>query len=469
MPPSLLSIRIPNSPMPYLYNTLEDQQAMLQAIGAQSIDELFDPIPDELKLARPLDLPPALSEMELDQHFQTLAAKNSHTGNSVCFLGGGCYDHFVPAVVDAIGSRSEFYTSYTPYQAEASQGNLQVVFEYQSMITQLTGMDVSNASLYDGASAAAEAVLMAISCTRRHGKVIVPASLHPEYRATIATYLKNLDIELVELATPSGVIDVEQLAATINADTAVVVLQQPNFFGCIEDAQAIANVAQEAGALLVTAFDPISLGILKRPGDYGTNIAVAEGHTLGTPMSYGGPFLGIMACDKKLVRRMPGRIAGETVDRHGNRCFVLTMQTREQHIRREKATSNICSNQGLFALRATVYLSQLGPQGLRETANLCLQKSRYAAEQLCEQDRFSLAFDQPTFKEFVIRDADSDVEGLLKSAEGDGFLAGVPLGQWYPELADCFLVAVTEKRTKTEIDALVQSLSNANSKIPVPA
>ncbi len=455
--------------MPYLYNTPEDQQAMLEAIGAESIDELFDPIPDALKLARPLDLPPAMSEMELDQHFQTLAAKNSHTGNSVCFLGGGCYDHFVPAVVDAIGSRSEFYTSYTPYQAEASQGNLQVVFEYQSMITELTGMDVSNASLYDGASAAAEAVLMAISCTRRHGKVIVPESLHPEYRATITTYLKNLDIELVELATPDGVIDGEQLVAAIDADTAAVVLQQPNFFGCIEDAQAISNVAKEAGALLVTAFDPISLGILKRPGDYGTNIAIAEGHTLGTPMSYGGPFLGIMACDKKLVRRMPGRIAGETVDRHGNRCFVLTMQTREQHIRREKATSNICSNQGLFALRATVYLSQMGPQGLRETASLCLHKSRYAAEQLCEQERFSLAFDAPTFKEFVIRDAENDVEGLLKSAEGDGFLAGVPLGQWYPKLADCFLVAVTEKRTKAEIDALVQSLTNANTKTPVHA
>jgi len=448
--------------MPYLYNTPEDQQAMLAAIGAESIDELFDPIPDALKLARPLDLPPALSEMELDQHLQTLARKNAHTGNSVCFLGGGCYDHFVPAVVDAIGSRSEFYTSYTPYQAEASQGNLQVVFEYQSMITQLTGMDVSNASLYDGASAAAEAVLMAISCTRRHGKVLVPASLHPEYRATIATYLENLDIELVELATPGGVIDAEQLVAAIDADTAAVVLQQPNFFGCIEDAQSVAHITKEAGALLVTAFDPISLGILKRPGDYGTNIAVAEGHTLGTPMSYGGPFLGIMACDKKLVRRMPGRIAGETVDRHGNRCFVLTMQTREQHIRRAKATSNICSNQGLFALRATVYLSQLGPQGLRETANLCLQKSRYASEQICQQDRFSLAFDQPTFKEFVLRDAQNDVEGLLKSAEGDGFLAGVPLGQWYPELADCFLVAVTEKRTKTEIDALVQSLAGCN-------
>ncbi len=449
--------------MPYLYNTPEDQQAMLEAIGAGSIDELFDPIPAELQLGRPLDLPPALSEMELEQQLGTMAAKNSHTGNSVCFLGGGCYDHFVPAVVDAVASRSEFYTSYTPYQAEASQGNLQVVFEYQSLITRLTGMDVSNASLYDGASAAAEAVLMAISATRRHGKVIVPASLHPEYRATIATYLENLDTEVVELATPTGIIDVEALTAAIDDTTAAVVLQQPNFFGCIEDAQRVADAAKAAGALLITAFDPISLGLLKRPGDYGTNIAIAEGHTMGTTMSYGGPFLGIMACDQSLVRRMPGRIAGETVDRHGNRCFVLTMQTREQHIRREKATSNVCTNQGLFALRATVYLTQMGPQGLRETANLCLQKSRYAAEQLCQQERFSLAFDHPTFKEFVIRDAENQVDDLLKSALGEGFLAGVPLGQWYPELADCFLVAVTEKRTRAEIDALVRSLARTSS------
>lgn len=449
--------------MPYLYNTADDQRAMLEAIGSDSVDDLFAAIPDELKLNRPLNLPEALSEMEMDQSLRAMANKNAHTGNSVCFLGGGSYDHFVPAVVDTIASRSEFYTSYTPYQAEASQGNLQVVFEYQSLITRLTGMDVSNASLYDGGSAAAEAVLMAISCTRRHGKVIVPESLHPEYRTTIATYLENLDIELVTLKTPGGIIDAQQLRAELDESVAAVVLQQPNFFGCIEDAQAVAKATHDAGALLITSFDPISLGILTKPGDYRTNIAVAEGQSLGTPMSYGGPYLGIMACDKKLVRRMPGRIAGETVDRHGNRCYVLTMQTREQHIRREKATSNVCTNQGLFALRATVYLSQLGPQGLRETANLCLQKSHYAADQLCRHDRFSMAFEAPTFKEFVIRDADNDVEGILKLAETEGVLAGIPLGQWYPELADCFLVAVTEKRTKAEIDSLVGSLAGINT------
>jgi glycine dehydrogenase subunit 1 len=243
-----------------------------------------------------------------------------------------------------------------------------------------------------------------------------------------------------------------------------VVLQQPNFFGCVEDADAVSKIVKDAGALLIAAFDPISLGILKRPGDYGASIAVAEGHTLGTPMSYGGPYLGILACEKSLVRRMPGRIAGQTVDRRGNTCYVLTMQTREQHIRREKATSNVCTNQGLFALRATVYLAQMGPQGLRETANLCLQKTRYAAEQLCQHERFSLAFNEPTFKEFVIRDADNRVDELLKFALDRGYMAGVPLGRWYPELADCFLVAVTEKRTKAEIDGLVKTLVQAPTK-----
>ena len=448
--------------MPYLYNTPEDQQAMLEAVGAKSIKELFAPIPDKLRLTRELELPQAMSEMELDRHFRELTSRNTSAGEKVCFLGGGSYDHFVPAVVDTIGSRSEFYTSYTPYQAEASQGNLQVMFEFQSLITRLTGMDVSNASLYDGASSAAEAVLMALNATRRR-KVVLPSSLHPEYRTTIATYLENLDAEVVELETPTGIVESNELSKMVDESTAAVVMQQPNFFGCIEPTEEIASVAKDAGALLISVFDPISLGILKRPGDYGANIAVAEGHTLGTPMSYGGPYLGIMACDQSLVRRMPGRIAGQTVDRRGKRCFVLTLQTREQHIRREKATSNVCTNQGLFALRATVYLSQLGPQGLRETADLCLQKSHYAAEQLCQSERFSLAFEHPTFKEFVVRDSENQVEQLLKLALDSGFQAGVPLGQWYPDLQDCFLLAVTEKRTKAEIDGLVSVLTQESA------
>lgn len=452
--------------MPYHYNTPEDQAEMLASIGASSIDELFAPIPDALQLKRPLNLPPALSEMELDQHLRKLTALNDHAGTKVCFLGGGSYDHFVPSVCDVIGSRSEFYTSYTPYQAEASQGNLQVMFEYQSLITRLTGLDVANSSLYDGASAAAEAALMALHAGGNRTKVIAPSTLHPEYRQTIATYFENIDAELVTLDCPAGVLDADALAAAIDDKTAAVILQQPNFFGCIEDADRVAAVAKGAGALLVAVFDPISLGILKRPGDYGANIAVAEGHTLGTPMSYGGPYLGIMACDNSLVRRMPGRIVGETTDRRGKKCYVLTMQTREQHIRRDKATSNVCTNQALFAVRASVYLAQAGPQGLRETANLCLQKTRYLAEQLCQHERFSQAFDAPTFKEVVIRDAEKNVCGLLRDAIAAGYLAGLPLGRWYPELSDCFLVAVTEKRTKADIDGLVKSLTGKAARQP---
>jgi glycine dehydrogenase subunit 1 len=422
------------------------------------LDELFAAIPRNLCLQRPLAIPPAMSELELTQHMTALAARNEHAGSKVCFLGGGSYDHFIPAVVDEIAGRGEFYTSYTPYQPEVSQGNLQVVFEYQTLITQLTGLDVSNASLYDGGSAAAEAVLMAISSTKRYGKVIVPASLHPEYRQTIATYIANLGVELQTIDTPGGIVRPQELAAAVDSTTACVVVQQPNFFGCVEDAAALATIAHDAGALVIASFDPISLGLLKRPGDWGADVAVAEGHTLGTPMQYGGPYLGIMACRENLVRRMPGRIAGQTVDRRGKRCFVLTLQTREQHIRREKATSNVCTNQGLFALRATIYLALLGPQGLRETANLCLQKSRYAAGELTKHDRFELAFNSPTFKEFVIRDRQNRIDELLSNALAAGFLAGVPLRQWYPQFADCFLVAVTEKRTVNEIDRLVRAL-----------
>jgi glycine dehydrogenase subunit 1 len=320
---------------------------------------------------------------------------------------------------------------------------------------------------------------MAVSSTKRYGKVVTAASVHPEYRETIATYLKNLGVELVTIGTPDGVLKPQELAAAVDDQTACIVVQQPNFFGCIEDAASLATIAHDAGALVVAAFDPISLGLLKRPGDWGADIAVAEGHTFGTPMQYGGPYLGIMACRENLVRRMPGRIAGETVDRRGKRCFVLTLQTREQHIRREKATSNVCTNQGLFALRATIYLSLLGPQGLNETANLCLQKSRYAIDQLCasgatgsasassaassskpsNNGRFELAFTAPTFKEFAIRDKENRIDELIASALDAGLLAGVPLGQWYPELKDCLLIAVTEKRTKQEIDYLVSALT----------
>ncbi|WP_442484220.1 aminomethyl-transferring glycine dehydrogenase subunit GcvPA [Aeoliella sp. SH292] len=450
--------------MPYIYNTPDDQAEMLSAIGASSIEELFAPIPSDLRLKRPLDIPPALGELALEQHVRELGGRNMHASNSVCFLGGGSYDHFVPAAVDTIAGRSEFYTSYTPYQAEVSQGNLQAMFEYQSMITRLTGLAVSNSSLYDGGSSVAEAVLMAVDVTKRMGRVVVPASVHPEYRQVIATYLANLGVEVVTVGTPDGVVDVAELAAEVNDQTSCVVVQTPNFFGCLEDAEAIAKVAHDAGALCIGVFDPISLGLLKRPGDWGADIAVAEGQSLGTAMSYGGPVLGILACKEELIRRLPGRVVGLTTDRRGNPCYTLTMQTREQHIRREKSTSNVCTNQALFALRATVYLTLVGPEGLRDVANLCLQKSRYLAEKLDATSRFEVVFSAPTFKEFVVRDKENAVEALVADAAKEGYLAGIPLGRWYPDLADCMLVCVTEKRTKAQMDALVEVLQTGAAK-----
>lgn len=447
--------------MPYTYNTPDEVRAMLAAIGAGSIDDLFAQIPESMRMRGPLAIPPAMSELELTQHVQQLAARNVSGGAKVCFLGGGSYDHFVPAVVDALASRGEFYTSYTPYQPEVSQGNLQAMFEYQTMICALTGLDVSNASLYDGGSAAAEAVMLAMSATKRPRKVVAAASVHPEYRQVIETYFRQIDAQLVTVGSGRGAIDPVELAAAVDDDTACVLIQSPNFFGCIEDIAAAAKIAHDRGALLVVAVDPISLGLLKRPGDLGADVVIAEGQSLGTPLQFGGPYLGIMACREQFVRRMPGRIAGQTVDRRGRRCWVLTLQTREQHIRREKATSNICTNQGLFALRTAIYLATLGPQGLRETAELCVRKSHYLAEQIVADERFSLAFPAPFFKEFVVRDQRGQVADLLAEALDAGYLAGIPLGRWYPELDDCLLVAVTEKRTRRELDGLADSLSRA--------
>jgi glycine dehydrogenase subunit 1 len=444
--------------MSYIQNTPDDQRAMLDAIGVSSIEDLLAQVPADVRLRRELEIPSALSELELLDHLSALADRNASAAQKVCFLGGGSYDHFIPSIVDYVASRGEFYTSYTPYQPEASQGNLQAFFEYQTLICQLTGMDVSNASLYDGGSAAAEAVLMAMSATGRSGRVVTASSVHPEYREIIQTYFANLDAELVTVGTPAGTIPPGELAAAVNDQTACVLVQQPNFFGCIEQVEELARVAHDRGAIFVVAVDPISLGLLMRPGDYGADIVVAEGQSLGTPMQFGGPYLGIMACREKFVRRMPWRIAGLTVDRRGKRCYVLTLQTREQHIRREKATSNICTNQGLFALRATVYLASMGPQGMREAATACLRKSHYLASRLVESNRFELAFDRPTFKEFVIRDKGNDVDGLLTSALDAGYFAGILLGQWYPGLADCLLVSVTEKRSNEEIDALAHHL-----------
>ena len=431
---------------------------MLAAIGVQSVEELFANIPPHLRLARPLQVPEALSEMELTAQARQLAGRNRSADDAVCFLGGGAYDHFIPAVVDAVAGRSEYYTAYTPYQAEASQGSLQAFFEFQTLICQLTGLDVANASLYEGGSAVAEAVLMALSIQPKRHKVLVAEGLHPEYRQTLATYVADLNLHLQTLPAPGGFLDPDDVKRAIDGQTLCVVAQHPNFFGFLEEPEALANVAHEAGALFIVSFDPISLGLLRRPGQYGADIAVAEGQCLGNPLAYGGPYLGLLACREEYVRKIPGRLVGQTTDRHGKRCWVLTLQTREQHIRREKATSNICTNQGLFALRAAVYLAALGPQGLREMAELCTRKAHYAAEQLTQRPGVRLRFDRPFFKEFTLQ-LEGSVPDLLAHLLDKRYHAGLHLGRWYPQLQACLSLAVTEKRTREEIDGLAAALS----------
>lgn len=460
--------------MSYLPHTTDEERRMLEAIRAaggpadavdRGIDALFHGIPEECRLRRPLDIPAALDEPALERHLRELAGLNASPATSACFLGGGAYDHFVPAVVDSLASRGEFYTSYTPYQAEASQGNLQVYFEYQSLIATLTGMEVSNMSLYDGGSAAAEAVLMALSSApAERRRVVMSSTVHPEYRQVVETYLANLGVETVTVPAVGGVVEPAAVARACEGRAACVLLQQPNFFGCIEDLTALTAAAHESGAIVAVAVDPISLGLLKRPGDCGVDIVVAEGQPLGNHLAYGGPYLGILACRDSFVRRMPGRLAGQTLDRRGNRCWVLTLQTREQHIRREKATSNVCTNQGLLALRSAIYLAVMGPQGLREVAEACLAKATYARRRLLAGSRLSAPFDQPFFKEFVVRDGRGAAGELVEELLASGYLAGVPLGRWYPDLDDCLLVAVTEKRTRTEIDGLADAVEAASGR-----
>jgi glycine dehydrogenase subunit 1 len=439
----------------YTFSTSDQQQEMLRTIGAPSIDSLFEQIPADVRLTRPLNLPPALTELELEAAILQAAARNS-SSRRVCFLGGGAYDHFVPAVVDEIASRGEFYTAYTPYQPEASQGSLQAFFEYQSLICQLTEMDVSNASLYEGGTAVSEAAFMAMRVTDRHKRFVVLGSVHPEYRQVLSTYTGNLECEVVTVPTPDGTADLNRVADALDDRTACLVFQHPNYFGCLEEPRELTRLAHESGALSVVSFDPISLGLLQRPGQYGADIAVAEGQPLGIPLQYGGPYLGVLACRQEFVRKMPGRLVSEARDRQGRRCYVLGLQTREQHIRREKATSNICTNQGLLALRATVYLSLLGPRGIREVAELCCHKAHYAAEQICRVDGRELMFDRPFFKEFALR-CRGGARPVVEKARAAGFDIGPDVS--HPVRGEGELVAVTEKRTRVEIDALAACLA----------
>ncbi len=451
--------------MSYLFTTPDEQQQMLQRIGVDSLATLLDQIPSELQHGRPLKLPPALSEIELERHLRELASRSIGASSRICFMGGGAYDHFIPSVVDEVTGRGEFYTAYTPYQAEASQGTLQAFFEFQSLIAELSGLDVANASLYDGGSGVAEAVLMAMRCTGRNGRVVIAGSVNPEASQSVVTYLADQSTEVLILPTRTGKVNVAALLAYVDETTACVVIQHPNFFGGLEDVEEIARVAHQQGALLVQSFDPISVGLLKRPGELGADIAVAEGQGLGIPLQFGGPYLGILACRKDLVRKMPGRLIGQTVDRHGQRCFFLNLQAREQHIRRAGAMSNICTNQGLLALRATVYLSLLGPHGLKEVAELSCRKAHYAADRLKQIEGCELLFTGPFFKEFALKyEHGADVAIRKAAAAGvdiGPMLSRFPILNWLPqEVRDqCLLVAVTESRTKYEIDQLVAALA----------
>ncbi|MDR7871568.1 MAG: aminomethyl-transferring glycine dehydrogenase subunit GcvPA [Tissierellaceae bacterium] len=438
---------------PYISITPDDEQKMLEAIGLSSIDELFDDIPKEVALNRDFNLDKSKSELEVRSYLTELSKKNCSLDELTCFLGAGAYDHYIPSIVSHIISRSEFYTSYTPYQPEISQGTLQYLFEYQTLMCNLTGMDVSNASLYDGGTAIAEAALMASAVSRKN-EIIISKSVRPESRKILKTYAHIQDLKIIEVDMKDGVTDLEQLDSLVNDDTAAVIIQSPNFFGIIEDIEETAKITHKAKkAALVTSVDPISLGILKRPGDLGADIVVGEGQGMGIPLSFGGPYLGFMATSKEYMRKLPGRIVGQTEDMDGKRSFVLTLTAREQHIRREKATSNICSNQGLNTLAATVYMVTLGKEGLREVALQSTKKAHYALKKLTESGKYKQVFDRPFFKEFVVS-SDVDPETISSTLRKDNIIGGYDLSKDYPQYENSVLYAVTEKRTKSEIDKL---------------
>lgn len=440
----------------YIPNTEKQQKEMLSQIGLDSVEDLFKDIPNEVRLKRDLKLQKALSEMEIMNHMSNMASKNFNIDEYICFLGAGAYDHYIPSIIAHITSRQEFYTSYTPYQPEISQGTLQAVFEYQSMICELTGMDIANASMYDGATALAEAASMACQATKRN-EVFIARTVHPESREVVNTYARFKGYKIAEYGYIDGKIDIADLEAKVTESTAAIIIQTPNFFGIIENLSEIAELVHNKKALMIVSCDPISLAILKSPGELGADIVVGEGQSLGNPISFGGPYLGFFATNKGLMRKMPGRIVGETIDKDGKRGFVLTIQAREQHIRRDKATSNICSNQALNALAATVYLTTLGKQGLKEVAALCAQKSHYAYKQIIDTGLFTPVFSAPFFKEFVVA-YNGDINKLNKRLMDYKIIGGYDIGRDYPELANNWLVAVTEKRTKEQIDDMVGKL-----------
>jgi glycine dehydrogenase subunit 1 len=440
--------------MPYLYHTDDERRAMLDALGLASDEALFDHIPEKYRWKKPLEIGEGLPEHETLAYFESLAARNNAAGAMVSFLGGGIYDHVIPSIVRHITARSEFYTAYTPYQAEVSQGTLQMIFEYQTLVSRLTALPVANASMYDGATALAESALMAAKITRRT-RLLVSANINPHYRAVLKTYAKGQDLALTTVpCTKHGALDKAALDASISGDVAALLLQTPNYFGVIECPWEYREKLRAAGVLLVVSVDPCSLSILRAPGEYDADIAVGEGQVLGNDMNFGGPLLGFMACKKEYIRNLPGRLVSETKDIDGKRAFVLTLQTREQHIRREKATSNICTNQGLLALRSTIYLSVLGETGFHELGKICHEKARRLSEMITKCRGYSMAYDGPFFREFVVR-CPVDAESVIRKARESRMLAGIPLARYFGASAKRdLLVAVTEKRTDEDFERL---------------
>ena len=441
-------------------NTDEDRKEMLSAIGVESFEDLLSNVPAEFLEVDFEEIGEGLSEYEVMKLLGDLASRNVHSGEAISFLGGGSYDHFVPSIIGEIISRSEYLTAYTPYQPEVAQGTLQAIFEYQSMICALTGMDVANASMYDGASALAEAGLLAVNQKKRN-RLVIASTVNPAHRAVVKTYLQGADVELITVPQSDGLTDLKTLSDLVDSDTAGLLLQTPNFFGCIEDADEMAKIAHDNDALFIVSADPISLGILKKPGESGADIVVGEGQSLGSPTQFGGPYLGIFAAKMELVRRMPGRIAGQTWDVDGKRGFVLTLQTREQHIRRERATSNICTNQGIVMLSAAIYMALMGKEGISKVAELSTRKSHYLAEQINGLKGYELMFSAPFFKEFVVKTPVAPSK-LIESLLDEKIFAGIDLSSYDYGLENCMLVCVTEKRTKEEMDKFVNSLSKVS-------
>lgn len=451
--------------MRYTPTSSEEEQLLLKAIGVERFEDLLEGVPRHLRMDGPIPIPAGISEMEVRAHLEELAGRNLSGSDLVCFSGGGAYDHYIPAVIDAIVSRSEFTTAYTPYQSEVSQGTLQVIYEFQSLVSELMGMDVANASLYDGAHAAAEAMLLA-HAVRGIARVVVSMGLNPHYRRLLETYAEGLKIEIVPVDVGAdGRTDHEILQETLSEPASAFIFSQPNFFGCLEDAAGLVRRVHSADPkkppLVVGSVYPVSLGLLAPPGEWGADVATAEGQSLGLPLSFGGPYLGLFSCREEFIRRMPGRLIGRTTDRDGREAFVMTLQTREQHIRRAKATSNICTNQGLCATWATVYMTLLGPAGLAETASQCAGKARYLAGELTSIPGVEMAFPEtPFFNEFTLKLPRETVQ-VLERLSGAGYLGGVDLSRFGEELPGDMLIAVTERRKREELDSFVAAFTEA--------